>query len=225
MRYSGKGGASIRIVSAYRPNKSKGPHTVYSQQLNYFNKIGEVWEPRAAFFEDLGKEIETWKAAGDQVLFFANINKDVRDPAIVSFFKKLGMRELLLEHHGKDLPPSTIEGSKPIDGIWATRGIDIQSGGSLSHDKGPSSDHRVLWVKLTYTAAVGSLMPHKSRHPLRRLKLQDPCCVWRYNAKYKAAAKKAGIWLAAIKNELQATYPPSEECIKEYERIERIRQR
>ena len=99
-RYSGKGNATLRVVSAYRPCPNKGPKTVYSQHLNYFYSLDQARCPREAFYEDLAAEITSWKDAKDQVIVFGDLNNDVRDDKIWLFFKNLGLRELLLEKYG-----------------------------------------------------------------------------------------------------------------------------
>jgi hypothetical protein len=52
-RYRGKDNYTSRIISAYRPNDSKGPLTVYSQHKLFFQNRDDDRCPRQAFLEDL----------------------------------------------------------------------------------------------------------------------------------------------------------------------------
>ena len=69
----GRQGIQVRIISGYRPveDRSNRPHTVFSQHEYYFNQVAITpgyRNPRTAFFEDLHICIQTWTAAGDQII-------------------------------------------------------------------------------------------------------------------------------------------------------------
>ena len=59
----GNQGCTTRFVTVYCPVKtsSKGLDTVYEQQLNYLSE-----DPTRQFWIDLGEQIITWHAEGEQ---------------------------------------------------------------------------------------------------------------------------------------------------------------
>ena len=94
------------------------------------------------------------------------------------------MRELLTERHGKDRPASTDGGSKEIDALWDTVSLSIQEGGTLRHDIGPESGHRVARVKMNYnTALITSFLDFD--RPIRFIvKTVNPQCIKHSNKSY-----------------------------------------
>ena len=116
--------------------------------------------PRKAWQEDLCKEIKKWKEDGDQIILFADINQNVRSPAIVEAFAEVQMRDLLAERHGPHMPFTHFDGSEPVDGVWATPGITVEQGGMLPFGEGtPGSDHRMTWIDISCHTAFGNIPP------------------------------------------------------------------
>jgi len=64
-RYRGRNNITLRIISAYRPNFPNGPFTVYAQHNAYFNSLNTPRCPRAAFLQDLNKELAAFLETGD----------------------------------------------------------------------------------------------------------------------------------------------------------------
>eukprot|EP00978_Attheya_sp_CCMP212_P041036 scaffold230432_cov59-Attheya_sp.AAC.1 len=162
--------------------------------MAYFNNLNDTAcaadpNPRNRLFADLGDSIKEWIAEGDQLLIMENWNSDVRENDLTEFFKPHGMREILLEKHGENSPPTCNMGSSPIDGIWATNSLDIARGGYLNFEEGLPGNHRTLWADITYQSALGHHQPAIIRRGWRRLKLNDPRIVERYLRYRKAHAK------------------------------------
>jgi hypothetical protein len=75
----GKGGYTLIIISAYRPNPpSAGVMGVYAQQSKYFNSIDCDICPREAFILDLKQEILLFQEAGHHIILMLDGNKDMR---------------------------------------------------------------------------------------------------------------------------------------------------
>ena len=52
----------VRVITAYRPNPSTGPYTVYAQHRAMFNETNKKdWEPREQMLVNLTKEINRWR--------------------------------------------------------------------------------------------------------------------------------------------------------------------
>ena len=89
-------------------------------------------------------------------------------------FQTRNLREVLLTCHGQNAPPTTDNGSAVIDGIWATPSIGIEHGGYLAGREAlPRTNHRCLWVDVTYETLYGHKIPPVVRYAIHQLKLQD----------------------------------------------------
>jgi hypothetical protein len=80
---------------------------------------------------------------------------------------------------------------KPIDGIFATAGVQIQAGGYNGFGETVTSTHRALWVDVS----IQDLLGNSSRErPLsfqtRRLKTDDPRVVQRYVTSVEAEYRR-----------------------------------
>ena len=165
----GKDGVSLRVITAYCPHDRGGDFSVYGQHRHRFHTLGKPRIPRKAFWEDLLVNVRMWLEAGDQIILTGDWNEDV-NAVQRKYFAPLGIREVLLEKYGP--APNTFEfGSKPIDGIFMSSTLEIQQGGYLPFGEGVDSDHRSLWVDISYTDAFGHNTPIP-RMQARRLTLQ-----------------------------------------------------
>jgi hypothetical protein len=203
MLLQGKRGIRIRVVSAYRPsNSNNGTDSVMIQHYRHFkenNRVddnGVTVNPRSAFYEDLGKEIKKWSEEGDQIIVGIDANEDVREGQTKEFFNKLNMYESILSNHSDLNPQSTNSkslSSRPIDGIFVSLSLTASASGYMAFGDGCQSDHRVLWIELSYEQAFGYISPPLMSAPPRRLTCAVPSRVESYNLQVKSALKKAGL--------------------------------
>jgi hypothetical protein len=101
-RYRGCNNHTLRNIVGYRPNPpSGGPFTVYAQHRLFFNSLEEDGCPRAAFLQDLSKEIEAFKAEGDHIILMLDGNSDMRSGEIHQSLTSCCLCEVILERHGK----------------------------------------------------------------------------------------------------------------------------
>ena len=79
------------------------------------------------------------------------------------------MREAILTTHNGRTPPATHNRNtsrEPIDGIWVTQGLRVSATGYSAFNEGCPSDHRVLWIELTYSSTFGhNADPLKYKQP------------------------------------------------------------
>ena len=188
-KYRGKNNRQLRIVTAYRPNLSGGPYTVYSQHRFYYNEINKTkWEPRGQMLKDLANEISRWKQNREQVILMMDCNEDVRSPTFKKFLIQVGMQEVLLKRHGNHAPATYIDGQLPIDGIFATASVKIVQGGYTSFAdgvQGQRTDHRCLWADIALDEVFGHKTPPLIRFAGRRVKSSHPRIVHKFNTSYK----------------------------------------
>jgi hypothetical protein len=82
------------------------------------------------------------------VVLLAYLNADFRGDKTRKYMADLGMREVITEFHGDEVPPTYNRVSKPIDGIFMTQDLYIVQGGYMHFDMGIGSDHRCLWLDI-----------------------------------------------------------------------------
>jgi hypothetical protein len=135
---------------------------------------------RTTILEDLTISLTEWKLEGYHVILCMDANKDVREGEVYVFMQKLSMREVILELHLESSPPATYNRNnqrQPIDGLWATPGINISQGGYLACGDGCLLDHRGLWFKVEFAVAFGHRPPNFAPPQQKRLKAKDPRAV------------------------------------------------
>ena len=208
---------------------SPGPFTVYSQHRRRFNESNKKdWEPRQQMLKDLTKSIKKWKNKGEQIVLLMDCNEDVRSDNIKKFLAQVEMREAILHKHGSQHAPGThIDGTKPIDGIFTTRSISVQSCGYCSFDEGvigKRTDHRCLWVDLRIPNVFGEKMPPLMKFSGRRVKTSDPRIVQRFNHHYKKFAIKHNLSQRIFNLENKVTCPITETHRLEAEAIASLRE-
>ena len=221
-RFRGRDNVCLRVAVVYAPCKSSGPLTAWSQQMAYFNSNSDAsWRsdpnPRHRLFTDLSSSMDEWIETGDQVIIMGDWNMDTRDLSLVNFFKEHGMHEVLLAKHGQSAPATCNMGSSPIDGIWATIGLEISNGGFCNFEEGLPGNHRTLWIDLTYQQAFGHRQPAITRKAARRLQMSDPRVMKKYIKYRKAHARKHNLRRKHIATEKQATYPADPTSNQSYE--------
>ena len=94
----------------------------------------------------------------------------------IALLFSLGVRELILEKHGKKGPETTRMNKirQPIDGIWGTIGINIMVGGYLPFNEVPPTDHRIPWISISHSEAFGDLHLPTRYTSSRKLKMRHP---------------------------------------------------
>ena len=100
----------------------------------------------------------------------ADMNQDVWSDEIGSAFADIALREVLVEHHGENLPFTCHNGSEPVGGTWAMPGTRIEKGGMLPFGKGmPGSDHCMTWIDISHHTTFGNIPPKALPSPAQRL--------------------------------------------------------
>lgn len=175
--YRGRHDVTLRIISAYRPCKSNlsGPNTTYIQQRRYMDRNKDNRCPREAMLQDLGNELQQWRAEGDQIILMMDCNEDVNSQQMKLWLNLYGLSNSIMTHHQITVNniPTYHRGSYAIDGIFSSSTINIVKGGYMPFGAFPS-DHRGLWVDIAYENAFGYNMPKTIVPQARRLKSDDP---------------------------------------------------
>jgi hypothetical protein len=124
-------GAKTRIVCGYNPCGNNKPNsgTTFQQHRRYFvTQKKEVACPRAKFREDLVAQLKKWRAEGDRIVVCMDANEDIYRKSlgkVLTDQEGLNMSEAVGDFTGKKLGATFFRGTKPIDGVWATKDITI----------------------------------------------------------------------------------------------------
>jgi exonuclease III len=188
VRSRGKGGMVLRVVTVYCPCLNReGPLSVWSQHKTFLQSSNDDREPRQAFLNDLEKNLQEWIQEGDQILVSGDLNHNVLSGKITELFNSVNMSNLIHKKHGSSNAPSTYykdrEG-KSVDGIWGTPGLIASRCGYLRPEDFPGN-HSLLWVDISYQAALGHNPPRPITPEARRLRLWDSRCVSQYLDSYQ----------------------------------------
>jgi hypothetical protein len=154
--------------------------------------------------KDLSKCIASWKEEGDKLIVMGEFNEDIRANCIKNMFQGLGMREIILERRGNTAPNTYWDGTVPIDGIFITLDIHAIQGGYTPTRWGINSDHRLLWIDIDESSIFGNESTTFWRPHARRLKMDDPRIVKRYNHIRETLIKKDNLlWkLITLNNQI-----------------------
>ena len=220
IRIAGKQGCVTRFVTVYCPVKTGGGNTVYSQQLRVLQE-----DPTARFWKDLSRMIIQWHSVGEQVVVSGDWNEDVTSPQIQEWLELVGLKDLILPSHDSTPPPTYQRGRDTIDGIFGSKSINSFRSGFLGFGDIPG-DHRALWVDIPNTGILGYKMKDIPRHTARRLKLEDPRVVERYNTLLHTYFKDHDLYnrVKTLEKSFVAESRWTPQLTQDYDEIDKIRE-
>jgi hypothetical protein len=153
-------------------------------------------------------------------------NDDMRRGPIHSAFINCQLRECILTKHGNKAVNTYRRNTKniPIDGIWISPSLEIRAGGYLGFDEVfPGTDHRTLWVDISYEYAFGHHMDPITKPQARRLQCKDPRLVKNFNRHYEKYLTKHNLLERAIELEKASSCPLSPKLQQEYIALDKLR--
>ncbi len=138
-----------RIICGYNPCVSSGHSTSYQQQRRFFLRTQQdLTCPRRKLHDDLIAQLKKWREVGDHLIICMDANVDIYSKSIgrsLTDEHGLNMSKVAGDFTGKKLGPTFFRGSKPIDGIWATRDINVTHACVMPAGFGVG-DHRMFVV-------------------------------------------------------------------------------
>ncbi len=189
----GSGRKRTRIVMAYQPSNSgrSAGTTVKDQQARYFQALGDARSPRTIFFEQLVSQLAIWKMSDNDIVLLGDFNEHVYNGRLATRITAadLNFRELCHDHTGLHLPPTFRTGSIPIDGIFATPGIECVNVTLLPH-LGGVGDHRCFIIDLSSESVLGTDFPNIVRVASRKLHCTTKRMIRLYNAELTAKCEE-----------------------------------
>ena len=172
------GSKSVRIVTAYRPNKGRwsgrrqGAGSVWRQHRRYFRSINRHDNPRDLFDQDLCAALKAWRRDGEDIILAGDFNDNIYTSSLA---RSLGHRDIGLvdQYHrlfDEPAPFSHNTGSVPIMGVYATAGIEVTAAYlSQHHAKGVVGDHRLHVFDFSTKSITGLDSPTDTRAEGRNL--------------------------------------------------------
>ena len=235
MVLEGRQDYKLRVAVAYNPCKpaTSGLLKVYDQHKFYFRGKGPPSnpdrEPNQAFREDLLAAVQTWKANGEQIVIMMDANEDVRTGPLALALQTEGLWDAITAKHGSHQPPPATffrnTNARPIDGIFTTLPANELQCGYFDFKEGIPGDHRMLWVDIPFTLALGHNPPNLSQVSAPRLAGKDPRVRKAYHNKVMKYYKKDGIFADNDRlTKLSQEGAPPEAIQKAYESLFRKNQ-
>ena len=123
-----------------------------------------------------------------------------------------GMSDAVMALHGMNAPPTTDFGSSVIDGLWVSPTLQPSEAGYLACGEAvPRTDHRCLWFDISYQNMYGHILPALPTFRARRLKLNDPRVVKKFNDAYEKFISTNKLDQRPFALQQRCTYPMSQE--------------
>ena len=147
--FRGKDLQRLRVISIYFPHQATeyGKRRTWSQQHRALLSKGDTRGVGEAWWQDFWKSIDCWLQQGDNIIIGGDWNCDVRDSAFLAPFLARGLEPAVTGRHGHSGPQTWVRGSKPIDEIFHSRGVQVLQCGYLSHGSSVG-DHCPIWITL-----------------------------------------------------------------------------
>ena len=152
----GKNNLITTIISIYRPGKNQ--ITLDRQQAHTSKNRPHVAisiGPQELWDKDLTDLIKGLQAKGHEIIVAGDWNDDLNNDngTVQKMLNNLHLKEALIERYGQG-PETHHLGTKTIDGVFTSRGINIKQGGYTTHEESPG-DHRWLWLDISETTLLG----------------------------------------------------------------------
>ena len=221
---TGKNGLKTTFLTCYCPVVSASPGSAYAQQLTYMaenkEKVPEnIKCPRQLFGHDLKITIGKYANMGNQMIVCGDFNSEYS--ALSEWFLDEGLQDIIAEKNG--VMPITYQRSKkdPLDCVFGSPSIKIKNGGCLSFGR-LISDHRGIWFDIPNTTLFG-FNPQQITHPqARRLKMEDPRVVKKYNDYLHKKCMEENLYVQWDNLHKKATSTLSHEMINAYENLDKV---
>jgi hypothetical protein len=119
VQHLGQNKSLLQVITVYRPNFKDAAQfqTIYLQHCKRF-----LLEQRQlqCGLNNFSRLIHEWMDAGEHKVLMMDANEDVQTGETKQFFEHTDMQDVVISMHGNDTPYTHIDGSQPIDRIFAT---------------------------------------------------------------------------------------------------------
>jgi hypothetical protein len=167
-------GVRTRLVCGYNPcgNSKLNSGMLYQQHRRFLvTQWKDLTCPRKQFHDDLMTQLNKWQQEGDRLVVCLDANEDIYKKSLrKSLTKKdgLNMSEVVGDFTGKKFGPTFFQGSKPIDGIWATPDLVVTHACIMPESYGVG-DHHLFVVDFQEGSLIGKASFRIKQFTSRRL--------------------------------------------------------
>ena len=222
--FQGKVGIKTRVISVYVPIlvSSHGHKKVAVQQQRALLTMGCKDNVITRFWADFWNQIDKWISDGEQLIIGGDWNKDVTNDNFLKPFLERNLLPVMSTTHGKELPETHNNGSKPIDEIFISSTLKVVAAGYLEHGRA-MSDHRPIWVDLHRDTVLGVKATRSPTYDARRLKTNDPRVVEKYITTLRELLAEHDFDMRSRHLFLSMQSPLTEEQQRQYEELDELR--
>ena len=141
---------------------------MWDQQSRVWEKTGDMRSPRVILFDQIIRRLLLWKADGEELILIGDFNENVYTGTYAKrlVLPDLNMTEQCLKTTKHHLPVKNFRGTRTIDAIFATPGVECVNACLLPNRTG-IVDHRSFILDFTSASVVGenfpNVMPASSR--------------------------------------------------------------
>jgi hypothetical protein len=151
----------LAIITAYRPCKTQGPTTAWTQQWLMLREDQKNPDPILQFRKDLDDQLSKWKTKGYKIILLLDANEEIgNNPGgLGQVIAKNGLFDILSNQHVAESYPNTyIQGTQRIDYIFGTERVlkNCKSSGMLPFCYGYPSDHRAIFIRINLPSILSS---------------------------------------------------------------------
>lgn len=117
---------NLIIITAYRPCKTVGPTTTWTQQWLLLRESQKDPDPIKQFDKDLMETLGKWKAEHHEIILLINANEEIgaKPGSLNQTIASAGLIDLISSKHGaKSFPNTYARGSKRIDYIFGSENV------------------------------------------------------------------------------------------------------
>lgn len=164
MVFRGQGNITTRVVCGYNPCYNKKDHSKTSYQQHrcyYVKKEKDTTCPRTRFRRNLIDQLTEWRANGDRLIVCLDANEHIYRKSIgktLTDAAGLDMSEVVGDFTGRPLGATFFRGSKPIDGVWASKDVRVEGACVMPCGFGVGN-HRMFVIDFATKSLIGAQPP------------------------------------------------------------------
>ncbi len=114
--------------------------------------------PRKKFHDNLIGQLKEWHNKGDRLIVCLDVNENIYPKSIgrsLTDLDGLNMSKMVGDFTGRKIGPTFVQGSKPINRVWATKGILVTHPCVMPAGYG-IGDHRMFVIDIQEASLVGT---------------------------------------------------------------------
>lgn len=149
------------IITAYKPCKTMGPTTTWTQHWLMLRETQKDPEPLKEFLTDFNEVLKKWTSQGHEIILMIDANEEIgcKPGGLGQVLATNGLHDIIANFHDTEEFPNTyLRGTKRIDYIFGTRGVlqNCKACGMLPFCYGYPSDHRAIFIKIDLQNVLSS---------------------------------------------------------------------